>query len=143
MHSWSPSGNTQRKHQPQLIPTYAQPWEPLSTEAFKLQRARIQALSTADIQSSLKHNTLSIQEVTAHIIPCIDLFCGIGGFSKGVHNGVNESGKMIKIFLVLDNDSTRLRAFQRNNTGIPSNLVMMTLPTSTVCRNAEAWSNTA
>jgi hypothetical protein len=91
-----------------------------TSEAFKSQRTRIQALSSTDIQYSLKHGTLSIQEVTAHIVPCIDLFCGIGGFSKGVHNVVKECGKMFKIFLALDNDSTRLRSFQRNNTGIPT-----------------------
>jgi len=89
------------------------------SEEFLIQRARIQALSPRQIQEELNRGTIQVHEVTAHVLPCIDLFCGIGGFSKGVHDQVQEGGKMIKVFLAIDNDSTRMRVLQRNNPGIP------------------------
>ena len=90
-----------------------------NTKDFCEQRKRIQALSPKEIQSCLMEGTLSTHEVTAHIVPCIDFYAGIGGFSKGAHNLVLDDGRMSKVFLAIENDTAKCRNFKRNNPEIP------------------------
>jgi hypothetical protein len=88
---------------------------------FILQRAKLHSLNPEQISKLLRTGTITTQEVMAHIEPHIDLFAGIGGYTKGVHNTITPNGKMIKVFLGVDSDSERGRTFQRNNNFVPWN----------------------
>ena len=109
---------TQSKNRPSYAEVHSllQQQDP---EAFATERAALQEMSPTAITTALTTGSLTPQQVTAHILPCIDLFAGIGGFTKGTHNTVLPGGKMVKVFLAIENNMSRMRTFQRNNADVP------------------------
>jgi hypothetical protein len=87
--------------------------------AFEEQRKAIHALSPSQITQQLRAGTLHTHQITAHVVPMIDLFAGIGGFAKGAHAALLPDGRMAKVFLAVDNDLEKGRVFQRNNPDVP------------------------